>query len=460
MSAMFLERGDRLRRAWGSPDIRWAAGLTVLGLILRMSTGLLAGRTVLGFGDPVFYHGAAISIANGTGFEYFGQPTVHWPPGYPFVLAGVYKLFGTEVTNALVLNAVLGALTIPLAYVIARRAFGRAAAVITASALAVFPGQILMADLVLSETLYTLELTAFLALAATLRSRPRSILVLGLVAGAAALTRGEGVLFPVIVLAMGWSRGVRLDALRRAALVAAVMLATIAPWTVRNALTVHAFVPVSTNASDTLWSGHNPIANGGPVYSFQTDVLRRVRRGNFEVEASALLRRQAISYAVHHPLRELELIPLKLRSLARGDSEVISVWINARGQHPLGARAATWIGRLADLSFYALLAGLLLAVAFFRRTLWGVPAARGALAFVALAVPLYGFVYYGNFRYRIPLEPLMLLLVAPGVAVVWDRLKALGHSPSRCPSAGPAGVQPRIVRKMSRYAGLRPQRLS
>ena len=34
------------------------------------------------------------------------------------------------------------------------------------------------------------------------------------------------------------------------------------------------------------------------------------------------------------------------------------------------------------------------------------------LVFLALAVPLYGFVYYGNVRYRLPLEPFMLLVVS------------------------------------------------
>ena len=32
--------------------------------------------------------------------------------------------------------------------------------------------------------------------------------------------------------------------------------------------------------------------------------------------------------------------------------------------------------------------------------------------FLAAAIPLYGFIYYGNVRYRLPLEPFMLLVVS------------------------------------------------
>jgi 4-amino-4-deoxy-L-arabinose transferase-like glycosyltransferase len=362
-----------------------------------------------------------MSIASGDGFAFFGHPTVHWPPGFPAALGAVYGVFGPDIRHGLVLDACLGAATVPLAYLAALRVAGRAAAVGVGAALALMPGQALLASVLLSETLYTFELVAFVALVATLKPRPRSFAILGLVAGVAALTRGEGLLFPVIVLGALWVRGERRRALRGTAIVVAVMLATVAPWTVRNALTVHAFVPVSTNASDTLWSGHNPAANGGPVYALQTNVLSRVRRGNYEVNSAALLRHEAFEYALHHPLRELKLIPLKLRSLVRGDSELIRVWINSRGQKPLGRTTASVLGTLADVAWFALLAATIAAVGVFRRELWAIPIVRGVLAFLALAIPLYGFVYYGNFRYRLPLEPLMLLVVATAAAACMQR---------------------------------------
>jgi hypothetical protein len=168
-------------------------------------------------------------------------------------------------------------------------------------------------------------------------------------------------------------------------------------------------VPVATNASATLWSGHNDRADGGPMYQSPAELARN----------------EAIDWAVSHPLRELELTPLKLNALAHGDSEVVSTWIEASGQRPLGGHLAALASGLGDFSSYALIAALLTTVALSWRRLWRVPAARGVLVFLAAAVPLYGFVYYGNVRYRIPLEPLMLLVVAPAAARVWERRESM-----------------------------------
>jgi hypothetical protein len=176
------------------------------------------------------------------------------------------------------------------------------------------------------------------------------------------------------------------------------------------------FVAIGGNASYTLWAGHNPRADGGPVY--QTPAELSGLAGLSEAEAASRQRRQAVDWALHHPRRELELIPLKLRALARGDSLIVSTWIRAAGQQPLSEREAGLLSGAADVASYALIAALLGTALLFGRSLWRVPAMRAVLAFLALAVPLYGLVYYGNVRYRIPLEPLMLLAVAALVAYV------------------------------------------
>jgi hypothetical protein len=188
------------------------------------------------------------------------------------------------------------------------------------------------------------------------------------------------------------------------------MVLTVAPWTIRNAIEMHGFVPVATNASATLWSGHNPDANGGPVYHSPAQLAALA--GLSEVEASGRVRDEAIDWAVHHPLRELELIPLKLKALAQGDSEIVWTWINATGARPLGKSETAVVVRVADAASYALIAALLLTVVVYGRSLWRVPAMRAMLVFLAAAIPLYGLIYYGNVRYRIPLEPFMILVVS------------------------------------------------
>jgi hypothetical protein len=146
-----------------------------------------------------------------------------------------------------------------------------------------------------------------------------------------------------------------------------------------------------------------------------------------EVDASTKVRNDAIHWAVHHPLRELELIPLKLKALAQGDSEVVWTWINATGARPLGKSETAVVVRAADAASYALIGALLLTVVVFGRSMWRIPAMRAVLLFLAAAVPLYGFIYYGNVRYRIPLEPFMLLVVSRWALLVEPNLKRLSR---------------------------------
>jgi hypothetical protein len=230
-----------------------------------------------------------------------------------------------------------------------------------------------------------------------------------------------------MVLAVWW----RELGLRRA-LVAVVVTGlvaclTIAPWTIRNASVFHRFVPVSTNWSTTFWSGHNPAADGGPTYA-PPSLLGPATAGKYgpdrELAESKVLGDAAKKWALHHPLQELALIPRKLLVLASGDSGAITLWLNGHGVLVLKGRTYTIFSALADLASYALVLLTLLAVAIRRRAVWTNGGTRGPLAFLALACVLYGVVYYGNFRYHIPLEPFMLLLAAPLVTETWERIRA------------------------------------
>jgi hypothetical protein len=209
---------------------------------------------------------------------------------------------------------------------------------------------------------------------------------------------------------------------KRLAVLAATVAVVLAPWTVRNAVVMDAFVPVATNASHTLWVGHNPAATGGQVYQpfseldqFSTDPRRR------ELESSAALRREAIEYMVTHPLRELELIPLKLIHLNRGDSYAMD-WVNAvreGEQAPVSAINRERIGVLADVGYYALLTLTILGAFVLGRGFWRSRLGMCIAASFLTAVVLYGFVYYGNYRYRLPYEPLMVVVGATVITRIW-----------------------------------------
>lgn len=403
----------------------------VVALALRTAWALVYGRVEAGPNDALFYQIAASNLADGHGYsQLFGPPTAHWPPGFPFLVSLLYEVFGTHVKLGLALNVILGSATALLLYLVAARMLGRAGGLVAGSLFAVLPAPIFFTGLFLSETTFIFMLVAFLALALFLPDRRWTAVALGVAAGLAALTKGEGALLPVIPLAMWWGlpRG---EWLRNAGVLLVAMALTILPWTIRNAIEMDAFIPVATNASTTLWSGHNANANGGPTYAPES-LLAKVPKGDpvkAEVEEARVLRRDAVYWAVHNPHKELGLIPRKLIALGNQTSQVFPIWFNAEGDRQLGKSSLIVFGVLGDaFDYFLIFLTLASLVVLGGRRLWrSHPLMRGALAYLAVSLLVYGFVYYGQFRYRLPLEPLMILVATPLLVWVWDQRRTLAR---------------------------------
>jgi hypothetical protein len=110
----------------------------------------------------------------------------------------------------------------------------------------------------------------------------------------------------------------------------------------------------------------------------------------------------------------------------RGDSWALDWVEDDRGAGPVISEQWTSVLRVvADFGWYSLLAATLAALTLLWRELWGNAVTRGVIALFAGSLVLYGFVYYGNYRYRVPLEPLMLLVSAPLAVRVWSMRAAV-----------------------------------
>ncbi len=443
-----------MRRATVRPELRWLAGLFALALALRLGFVLAVDRPVLSdvaglpFNDMLFYHATAKALSEGMGFIGFnGEPTSRWPPAFPFLLSLVYRVAGPEPTAGEVFNAVVSALTVPLLYLVALRSFGRSAARVAGVLAALMPGQILLAEGLLAESLYAFVLVGLFALLAWLPDRRWSAVAIGLAVGVAALTRGEGLLLLVLAPVVWWGRLPARELWLRSAAVLAAALVVVVPWAVRNSLALDTTVGISTNSAQTFWSGHNPTAYGGPSYP-DGEVLERIEAlpaKGFDAAQSKLLRDDALDWMVHHPVQELTLIPRKLLYLGLGDSRAIGVGRSAIERERLTGAAATGgitpvivenprtavaLGTIADAAWYGLLALTVLALVLLWRRLWAVPATRATIVTLGMTLVLYGFVFYGNFRYRMPLEPLLILLVAPLLVALWESRERFAREPA------------------------------
>jgi 4-amino-4-deoxy-L-arabinose transferase-like glycosyltransferase len=408
-------------------DLALLAGVT---FVLRVAWVLVYGRVATGPNDTLFYRIAASNLADGRGYtELFGAPTAGWPPGFPFLMSLGYRLVGNQHKLVFVFNVALATATVVLLYLVALRMFDRRGARLAGWTFAILPGPIFFTGLYLSETLFIFLLVGFLALAMYLPDRRWTPLVLGVAIGLVALTRGEGLLMLTIPLAMWWGLA-RRDWLRRGALLVGAMALTIVPWTIRNAIRMDAFIPVSSNASVTLWSGHNPTANGGPTYA-PPELLAAERdedAPNPEVAHARLLRREAVKWAIRNPHKELGLIPRKLLALNGGTDRTLNVWFNAPdGERQLGTSSLIVFTRLGDgLGYFLLLATLASLLLIGPRRLWRSSAAmRAVLAYLAACLVAYGFVYYGQHRYRVPMEPFMVLVATPLILAIWAQRAAL-----------------------------------
>jgi 4-amino-4-deoxy-L-arabinose transferase-like glycosyltransferase len=239
--------------------------------------------------DAIDYDTHARSIALGGGFSKHltGKPTAFRPPGYPYLLGGAYRVFGVErggdadrIGVARTLGAVLGALGVALIGLLAVQWLGRATGLAAMVLAAVYVPSILVSEALMSEQLFVVLMLAALVTAIHQRrsARPYGFALLaGLLAGLAVLTRANGLILLAPLALAVWSAPRRSwRSLGPPAVLVAVALATVAPWTIRNAVELHAFVPVTTQLGWALAGTYNDNARDDHVNPGSWRSLRHV----------------------------------------------------------------------------------------------------------------------------------------------------------------------------------------
>ena len=243
----------------------------------------------------------AAALADGRGFCcLFRQatgPTAWLAPVYPLLLAVLFKLFGTftlaSFYAAVSLNCAFSSLaSIPVCYS-GQRIGKPVAGALAAWIWAVFPSGIVMPF----EWIWDTSLSALLGAAllwATLRIRDsiswREASLYGLLWGVSLLTNPAlGSLLPFL---WAWIlyRHVASKTLRasRLLLAAGVMILVCTPWTLRNYVQFHRFIPLRSNFVYEFWSGNNEIfdvhsrASPATIPSKATAFQRKTKRTNKE----------------------------------------------------------------------------------------------------------------------------------------------------------------------------------
>jgi hypothetical protein len=332
----------------------------------------------------------ALSLHNGHGFSSpFGfpsGPTALLAPGYPLLIAGVMRIFGTGSGAAWVLilfQIFLSLLTLWLLIRVARQHFGMQAANLAGFLFAICE-PMLFAPLYIWDTcLSALILTAAIAVAPSLyRSNQRFVLV-GI--GTAIAVLVNPALSLVLFAIFSWSAW-RARFIPWAGVIA--FLIVFSPWPIRNAFVMHSFIPLRTSFGYELWMGNHAGADGnlpnglGPR---DNSSERHLFLQNGEVKYVQLKGSLASSYISAHPAEFAQLTGKRF----------VRFWAGT-GKAPAAASHNT-----IYLSVLSLL-GLAL--------LW-----RRRQTFILLSLPLliFPFPYYithAEVRYQFVVDPVLAIL--------------------------------------------------
>ncbi len=258
--------------------------------------------------DEVYFNVVPHLLADGRGFiqpilAIVGRsvPTAAHPPLYPLLLAGLAKLGGTAESVQRLTGSVFGAGTIVAIAWLTRRIAGERAALIAAALAAVYPILVTADGALMSESLYGLLVAVSLLAAYRLSETPSAgrAVVLGILVGLAALTRGEAVLL-LLLLLIPTARRPRGG--RAAAIACVSALAVLTPWTVRNQIVFHQFVPIATDSGTAVGGANCPAvyygSGIGGWYLFCTK-----QSSINEAVQTARDRSAGIHYALHHVVR-------------------------------------------------------------------------------------------------------------------------------------------------------------
>lgn len=429
--------------------------ILALAFVVRLGfAGLQSGEPLRG--DPLSYYTIGRDLAAGDGYpnagvglynlgqEARGLPTVEvpasafFPVGYPAVLGGLFAALehsplpddDRSLTDAArLLNVAFGTLVVFLTFRIGERLAGARAAALAALLIALSPNLVAQSTDLHVEPLATAILLALLLVALRtlgdgtigpeLEGRDalpptRAFAGIGLLAGAGALVRPTSLfVIAAVVVALIAARTASRTVVRAAVVLAVCALLAIAPWTIRNAVRLDAFVPISTGMADAICMSRNPDADG----RYKDTAYCRLELATTTPEAFELAQYranndQALSWVRDHPAREVEQWFWRTYWAFREDHDALAA---AR----LGEHEASLAATAADAWWFVLLAfGAIGARRLARREF--APALILATVGLLATVPLQ---LHGEPRFKEPLVPLLAVLAAPAILAALGPLR-------------------------------------
>jgi len=346
------------------------------------------------------------------------RPTADQLPFYPLVLAMVYSISSNPLSFWIVifLQAIISALTCIVIYLIALKMFHRKAAMIAGIISVIYPSFILNTARIVPETFFTFWLSLTVLHLLLLREVPslKNQLISGVLLGITLLN--SNVIVPVIPFIGIWLfllAGTWREKVKKALLVIATAFLIVSPWVIRNYIVFKEFPLMKTTLGVNLWLGNNPRATGTfflPSGEPMDAILPEAWYKGFafsETEQDKILYDEAMVYINKNPQHYARLLLKRLYYFT---------WFPPDN---LLSKEGRLYKKLFKIPYgFILMSSAIGITLFLKRN------SRDTFLLCAIilsVVGLYSFFIVGHARYRLPIEPYLIVFSAYAICVILDK---------------------------------------
>lgn len=305
--------------------LRFIAGMSLYsGNFTLLGSGYKGGFWDWGYFE---YAKLAINLAEGKGLYYIdeieGEVWSKRPPLYPMMLAGLYIIFGKDSVPPVIVQSIIGALTVLFTYLIARQAFSKEVGIIASLMAAIYPYYVIHDISLQDTTLFTLltAVTIYLLLKSSETKTLYNAFLAGVSLALTALTRATILAFLLFVLI--WFIIILKD--NRMKMISAMLSGFIiisAPWLIRNTM-IQGKPVFAVQSGYVLWAGQNPYTLTGYPYENVdkmtakawaeiSDEQRKYIWGLNELDRNRFFRQKAIEFMKENPSLVLKGAILKI----------------------------------------------------------------------------------------------------------------------------------------------------
>ena len=382
--------------------------------------------------DSFWYYGTILGLHLGEFFRtpFSLSPTAAHPPMTTFLLAAGTFIIGLHggTTSPLLVMALLGSAVVACVGLLGRTLAGPWVGLTAAILAALAPNFWMPSGIMMSETPAMLFMVLILLAVVHLLRAPTVLaaVLLGVACGAEALTRAELILF-VPVLLIPATLLVHASLRRRLLLFGVALAATtlvLAPWVGRNLATFTDPTYLSSGNGLVLLGANCPQTYSGPeIGLWSVQCAESTRRAGDESVQSSRDQHAAVQFIEHH----VDRLPIvALVRIAR----VWDLYDPVQMAHLEAGEGRPVIASLAGLGFYYFLLPFAVAgiVILRRRCI-----AQWFLLVPAAVVTLTSALCFALVRFRAPFEVCLVVLAAPAIVLLVQRLEtwAVSHQAAR-----------------------------